>query len=101
MSEAIKHSGVKGMHWGVRKENLQGQARSRTQKFGNRLIKEHETQVALVGLGAIGVAYVRSPRARAVMKVPASAAYHYMAKAENRRKVSKVLKNSYGIYSKL
>lgn len=95
--DELYHYGVKGMHWGVRKQETQQPKPS----LARRVSLEYETGVALVTVAAIGVAFTRSPRAQAIMKVPASAAVHYMSDRNNRRKVGKFLKTAGVLYSKL
>lgn len=99
--DELQHFGVKGMHWGVRKEALRGEVHTRTRAFGNRSKLEYETAATLAGLAVIGVAFSRSPRAQKIMTVPASAAYHYMSDQGHRKKVYKALKTAGVLYTKL
>lgn len=101
----LAHFGVKGMHWGERKEELKSQLgdykTKKLQKIGHRAVREAETTAALIGLSALGVAYIRSPKAQAVMGVPTKAAARYLSKPDNRRKVGRFLKRSYIVYTKI
>src|SRR5881398_62192 len=103
--DEIYHFGVKGMHWGERKEEVKSQIGAyktrKLQKIGHRAVREAETTAALIGLSALGVAYIRSPKAQAVMGVPTEAAVRYLAKPDNRRKVGRFLKGSYIVYTKI
>jgi hypothetical protein len=97
----LEHHGVKGMKWGTRKEEARNNIRGRVRTFGNQTKLEYETGVALVGVAALGLAFANSPRARTMMRVPASAAMHYMSKRDNQKKVFKVLKNAGVFINKL
>lgn len=97
----VQHFGVKGMHWGTRKQEVRSNIQNRSRTFGNRSKLEFETAATLVGVAALGLAFANSPRAQSVMKVPASAAVHYMSDKDHRRKVGRVLKKVGVFYYKL
>lgn len=99
--DLLEHHGVKGMHWGARKEEVRADIQGRTRKFGRRVPLEYETATTLVGLGALGLAFANSSRAQNLMKIPVSAATHYMSNKDNRRKVFRFLKKAGILYNKL
>jgi hypothetical protein len=95
--DKLEHHGVKGMHWGERKAETSAPPK----RFASRVSREYETALAIGAVAALGVAYVKSPTAQTVMRVPVSAAVHYMSNKEHRRKVGKVLYKTGILYSKL
>lgn len=101
----LTHFGVKGMHWGVRKEQLKSDVidstKAKVSTTAHRVGKEYETGLVIAGAAALGLAYIHSPTAQKVMTVPVKATYHYLSVPNNRRKVGRVLKKSYVVYSKL
>lgn len=101
----LAHFGIKGMHWGVRKEQFQadlaGKAKAKTGAAIRRASKEYETGLVIAGASALGLAYMRSPTAKKVMTVPVKATYHYMAVPGNRKRVGKILKKTYIVYQSL
>ena len=101
----LQHHGVKGMRWGQRKEEPVADARSRARKAGGFVVrsitKEPTNTAAVIGLVGVGVAFSRSPRAQQMLKVPTSAAVHYLAKPENQRKVFRAAKKTGIFISKL
>lgn len=97
----VQHFGVKGMHWGVRKEEVTGDIQGKAKTFGRRVPHELETGAAIVALAALGLAFARSPRAQHILTVPTSAAFHYMGDKNNRKKVGKALQLAGVVYSKL
>lgn len=58
------------------------------------LTGEMGTAAALVGVAAIGVAYSRSPQGQAMMKSSMSKTSTFMANQQNKRTVSKLLKDA-------
>lgn len=96
--DELKHHGVKGMKWGERKAESSS---APPKKVASRVTREYETALAVGTVATLGLAYVKSPKAQTVMKVPVKAAVHYMADAGHRRKVVKVLYKTGVFVSKL
>jgi len=101
----LEHHGVKGMRWGVRKEEPVVDTRSRARKAGGFVVRsitrEPTNTAAFIGLVGVGVAFSRSPRAQQMLKVPTSAAVHYMADPNHRRQVFRAAKKTGVFISKL
>jgi hypothetical protein len=101
----LEHFGIKGMRWGVRREELssdiQGKAKSKASTTLRKASREYETMATVATVGALGVAYLNSHRAQVVMKTSTKYTARYMAKRENRKKVYRVIRKAGILYARL
>lgn len=97
----LKHFGVKGMRWGVKKTEIHDQAKAKTQQTLKRASLEYETAATVAGVALVGLAFANSPKAQAAMKLPTAIAVKYMRTKEHRQKVYRAIRKTGVLYSKI